>query len=479
MNEKLIAARRQRSLTQQEICKKIDANERTYQRWESGESRPQPQYLRRLCRLFKRTPEELGYPLTQVGVASVGVIDAENTDFIPTVERDWATWFGLKQAQIATMMNLWRGRAVSCDEVQLMIDQEIKTMDNELQQFQIDEQENISRRQALIAIAALPTTLLTWGATSNTIAEDFISQCAASITACWHLMKGKGLTVVSEVLPKLIPSLGALASRPSRYQQSAAQIATQFSIMQAIISMHQLNFRAREAHCNDAIRYARISGDNKLQAASYMYLGYTFSFCYQPRQPQKAIPAFLQGLQALGDTPSLIKSDILMGVAEAYAQCGDEQKALHYIGLAQEHFPDYPESDQSYIYAECGLTTLYQWEGKMYLELVDHYTDRGYQQRASDALMHSIGATSLNSRCTNETIIYQADAARTLGELDIYTDALRKSAQMAIDLGSKKRYSEALQVYQRTPRAWVKEPQIQLLARDVFKQLPAARKVNQ
>src|SRR5450759_2124221 len=114
MNEKLIAARRQRSLTQQEICKKIDANERTYQRWESGESRPQPQYLRRLCRLFKMAPEELGYPLTQVGVASVGVIDAENTDFIPTVERDWATWFGLKQAQIATMMNLWRGRAVSC-----------------------------------------------------------------------------------------------------------------------------------------------------------------------------------------------------------------------------------------------------------------------------------------------------------------------------------------------------------------------------
>lgn len=190
------------------------------------------------------------------------------------------------------------------------------------------------------------------------------------------------------------------------------------------------------------------------------------------------ITAFLQGLQALGDTPSLIKSDILMGIAEAYAQCGEEQKALHYIGLAQEHFPDYPEGDQSYIYAECGLTTLYQWEGKMYLELVDHFTDRGYQQRASDALMKSIGATSLNDRCTNETIIYQADAARVLGELSIYAGSLRQSVQMAVGIGSKKRYSETLQVYQRTPNPWIKEPQIQLLARDVFKQLPTGKAIQ-
>ena len=163
-----------------------------------------------------------------------------------------------------------------------------------------------------------------------------------------------------------------------------------------------------------------------------------------------------------------------MGLGEAYAQCNDEQNALHYLGLAHTHFPSDPEIDPSYMYAECGLTTLYQWEGKTYLELVEHKPDKGYQQRASNALMQSIGATSLSTRCTNETIIYQADAARALGELEIYSNALTKAADMATEIGSKKRYNEALQVYQKTPEKWLAEPSIQGLARDTFRQLPRA-----
>jgi hypothetical protein len=159
-----------------------------------------------------------------------------------------------------------------------------------------------------------------------------------------------------------------------------------------------------------------------------------------------------------------------MGLAEAYAQCKEEQQALHHIGLAKKHFPDHPEYDQSFLYAECGLTTLYQWEGKMFLELSEQYPDRGYQIQARDVLMQSIGAQSLSDRCTTETIIYQADSARVTGELTIYTNALRTAAQMALDIGSKKRYNEALIVYQRTPHRWGNEPQVQALARDLFKQ---------
>ena len=483
-NEILKAARLEKCWTLADAAEQANVSIEAYSRWEYGIQEPRLSSLRLLCDAFKKSPKELGFEHhlkkshpgeEQEMLEEIPELPSlEEPSFAP--QRDWATWFGLKQAQISTMMTLWHGTTLSCDEVQIAIDQEIKTMDDELQQYQVDEkQESISRRQALIAIAALPTTLLAYGVTSETITEDFLRQCAASITACWHLMNGKGLAAVNEVLPRLAPQLGALALRPSKHQHSAAQLATQVAIIQAIVSMHQLNIKARETHCKDAIRYAHISGNNKLQAAAYMYLGYTFSFCHQPRQPQKAITAFQQGLQTLGNDNSLIRSDILMGIAEACAQNGQEQEALRYIGLAQDHFPDYPENDPSYIYAECGTPTLYQWEGKMYLELVDYYTNRGYQQKASDALMQSIGVTSLNDRCTNETIIYQADAARVLGEIDIYARSLRQAAQMSITLGSKKRYNEALQVYQRTPTTWIKEPQIQLLAKDIFKQLPARK----
>jgi hypothetical protein len=362
------------------------------------------------------------------------------------------------------------------DTIQTLIDQEIKTMDDVLSQYEVSEQQNMSRRQALIMIAALPTTLLTWNKelSPDTLAEKFLPQCAASITACWHLLKGRGLLAVSEILPKYVPLLTTLALHPSKHQQAAARLATQTSILQAIIAMHRLHFTARETHCKDAIRYSRLSGENTLQATAFMYLGYTFSFCYQPRQPEKAIPLFLAGLEALGNDNSLIRSDILMGLGEAYAQCNDEQHALYYLGLAQKHFPSDPEYDSSYLYAECGLTTLYQWEGKTYLELASSFSNKGYQQKASDALLRSIGAQTLSERCTNETLIYQADVARILKELEMYSHALRQAASMAIEIGSKKRYNEALQVYQKTPQKWLTEPRIQGLAKEIFKQLPRA-----
>jgi len=49
---------------------------------------------------------------------------------------------------------------------------------------------------------------------------------------------------------------------------------------------------------------------------------------------------------------------------------------------------------------------------------------------------------------------------------------LTEGVQMAFSLGSQKRYSEAFTIFQRTPVYWKKEKQIQLLAKDVFRQTP-------
>lgn len=237
---------------------------------------------------------------------------------IPKAEvTDWSIWFSLKVAQILRVVGLGNGHAIHCDDVQTIVDQEIKIMDETLRQYQIDLEQSISRRQALATIVALPTTLLAIsGLTSNLVAEEFLPQCAASITACWHLMRGKGFAAVGEILPQFVPLLRTFALQPSKYQQMAARLATQTSIIQGILAQHRLDFTTREAHCNDAVRYAHISQDSKLQAASFMYLGYTYSHCYYPHQPQKAIPVFNQALHALGDETSLLRSDILMGLGD-------------------------------------------------------------------------------------------------------------------------------------------------------------------
>jgi hypothetical protein len=114
----------------------------------------------------------------------------------------------------------------------------------------------------------------------------------------------------------------------------------------------------------------------------------------------------------------------------------------------------------------------------MYLELSEHYTNRGYQLKAANALMQGSGVQSISARSTAETIIYQADASRVLGELDLYATSLRQTAQMARDLGSQKRYSEAFSVFERMPEKWRHERQIQVLAKDVFGPLPGRKHIH-
>ncbi len=389
-----------------------------------------------------------------------------------------AVWFGQKQAQMLAVVMTWRGQALLYDPLQIYIDQELGGFEAMVQHHPGEAEYEISRRQALITIAALPASLFSWklpGPFSDSAVEEFLPQCAASITACWHLLRGKGFAAAEEVLPKYVPMLMTIALHPSKYQQGAARLATQAKILQAILAMHRLQSAGREMHCHEAVRCARLSGDSRMLAAALMYLGYTYSYCCRPLLPEKALPLFLEALSVLGDEDSLLRSDICMGLADAYAQCKEEAQALHYMELAQNHFPTHPEQDPSFLYADCGLDTLYQWEGRMCLDLAVHYPESGYQQQAWDALVKSTAVPAITERAANETMIYRADAARLLGDLHHYSDCLLEGAQLAMTLGSQKRYDEALEVFQRTPERWWREQKVLMLARDVFRQLPGGR----
>lgn len=527
-NRKLQRQRELRGWSQEKLSQEVGTTAKIIGRWERGESKPTPYYRQKLIQIFSKDAEELGLIVKEV---SDGMSEQDEDENTPDNQRDIsifssnnliavdspriitnqtlsysyiridekaqnAAYFqqstasdpmaseaaellGFRQAEILTTICGWSGQACFCDQLQMLVDQEIKTMEEILSQYHTSG-DMFSRRQALVTIAALPLAIIGNKASvlmGEMAAEEFLPKCAASITACWHILRGNGFATVDKILPQYVPLLMTLTLHPSKYQKVAACLGVQANILRAIMAMHRLDIPAREAFCHEAIRCGLISNDSKLLAASYMYLGYTYSHCYYPHQPQKAIPVFHQALQALKNEVSLLKSDMLMGLSEAYAQCKEEQEALRCMALAQEHFPMYPEHDPSYIYADCGLNTLYQWQGKMYLQLVEYFPGKDYQQKAANSLMTSVGVNSISERSTSETAVYQADASRVLGELEIYETALRQAAQMAIDIGSRRRYRDAFLVYQNTPEKWFKEPQIQSLAKDVFHQLPT-RKVG-
>lgn len=115
------------------------------------------------------------------------------------------------------------------------------------------------------------------------------------------------------------------------------------------------------------------------------------------------------------------------------------------------------------------MSILHQWEGKMYLDLSAHYPNKGYPKKAWDAFMLCNKIQSLSLYSNNETVIYQADTARALGDMDLYSRLLTQGIQTALSIGSKKRYREAAEVYQRAPSTWKQETQIKKLANE-FKQ---------
>jgi transcriptional regulator with XRE-family HTH domain len=412
--------------------------------------------------------------------SNVAPISAREELLLKSETRDWSIWAGLKLAQIFKLTSSYNGQSHSCEEIceeiQTFLEQEIKMLDDMLPQNHMRETYLISRQQALIMIAALPSTLQNWtlGA-HNLAAQEFLPQCAASVTACWHLLQGKGLAAVEEILATYMPTLMTLALRSSKYQTAAARLATLANMLRAIIAKHRLKDADREKYCHEAVRCSNFAHEKRLQAVALMFLGYTYLFC-TPLRPQKAVETLQNALKALGNEDSLLRSDIYIGLADAHVQCQEEREALQCMTLAQNHFPTHPEHDSSFLYADCSLPVLYQWEGKMSLHLAANFPSKDYYQRAWNAFTQAAETHPLHDRGTSEIIIDQADVARGMGELSIYTEYLRKGVQLAVTLGSQRRYNEAYAIYQQTPSKWLSEKQILTLSKDIFGgQLPKGK----
>ena len=444
---KLEAARVEKHWTRAEAAEYIGIDLNTLYRWETGKTNPHKYNVQKLCDVYNSSAKELD--IIETAIHDNCEHSSILGQFKPQINASNLT-NTISEVILTTLQNLGEGQ----------------TMD-QLRRQLLKEMASIALTSPLI----LPIIEGPQASSCAVSTEDFLSQCDAGIKACWHMSKNNGFVIADEILSSTILSLNKIVNQPSKYQQKAACIATQANIIYAIIAMHRLNFSAREAYCLDAIHTGQLSGDKKLHAAALMYLGYTYSFC-QPLRLRKAVDTFLEALYILKDEDCLLKSDICMGLADAYAQCSEESQAYKYIEQAQIQFPMHPEQEASYVYAGCDLSILHQWEGKMYLDLATHYPDKKHQQRAWDAFEQGESLQSLSIYSDNETIIYHADAARSLGDLPLYTKLLEDGAQMAVALGSKKRYSEAFEVFKKTPDKWKQERQIKRIGKDLFRQIP-------
>ena len=330
----------------------------------------------------------------------------------------------------------------------------------------LDDESILSRRDALAMIAGLPLSFLIKmpQEPTTTFVEEFLVQCAASITACWHLMKGSQLFVVEEVLSAYLPTLATFAQQATKYRKTAASLTTQGYRLNGIVALHRNDPLAREMYFQKAAQYSEIAENAGLQVSALISLG------YHNQDPIQAAQIYQRALLHKDAISPLLLSRLYIELSVAYARMRQEQEALGYMRLAQEIYPEYPENDPSFLYAEFSPSGMILEEGLTHLALAHHYPDREYPQQTWDtfARVEKLQTTfPVPERIRVEIINYQAKTALALKNLDAFCACLKQGILGASVLGSKRRRQEAIDVYKDARKLWPKESHLRDLA-DLF-----------
>jgi tetratricopeptide (TPR) repeat protein len=293
--------------------------------------------------------------------------------------------------------------------------------------------------------------------------EKLLVQCAASITALWHLLKGSELALVEQTLSTYLLNLVLLARKPSPYQKTAARLASQGYRLSGIVALHHNNLQAREQCCQQALLLSEIAEDTSLQVAARISLASTF---YYRKDPTQASQTYQQALQHKDQIPPLQRSRVYAELAVAYAQQREEQEALRALGLARELYPEYPENDPSYLYAEFSPASFILEEGLTYLALAGHFPDQYYAQQAWEHFQHI--ETMRAERIVPDRIFYeitnrQAETALMLQDAELFQTYWERGITGATLLHSRQRYQEAAEIYEKATTAWPDEPSVKAL----------------
>ncbi len=440
--------------------------------WERGDHQLSERHELLYARALGISPGELAHGPPQslavitsadasLAIAGVGP-RAAHDGVIP----DWPAWFGLKLAHLITLTDTWHPSS-QLGSLQALLDQEISMSDAVVprDEHPLDVLHAVSRRQALLTLGSLPmATTGAWptGGVSRVTADDaFLARCAASLTACWHLLRGSDLATVEQLLAGYLLPLEAAARQDSRHRQVAAMLTAQAHRICGIISLHRNQLRVREQHCKRALHFAELACDASSHASALISLASTYFYA---ADPEAAAAVYEQAFSHGHALPKLQRSRVHAELAVVYGQLGREHDSIRAAGQAEELYPDRPEEDPSFLYAEFTPASLTLERGLAYVALAERFPGRGYQQKAAGIFGGAMQpGPAVPDRIRFEIINHQASTAVLLGELDAFEAFLGQGLDGAALLGSRQRLREMQTTWHRAMARWPAEERVKAL----------------
>lgn len=401
-------------------------------KWERGIHTPSPFYLDRLCRIIGCSADQLGF--ASRGEAETGIVPSLALALPFSDPPSSAMWL----MKIITMIDRWS--LSSLRDLQVTLTQAL-TMKHA-------DEHAISRREAIVAIAALPLALFMASRTSPSV-EALLARYAASLTACWNLYFEGCVNEIRAYLPQHLPQLSIIAKTPSKYQKVAASLAAQAYQLDWWISLQDQDFGRALLATQEAAVYGEIAGDPNILLSSRVRRANVFFHLKNPVQQWRYHEGALQYIQEV--TP-LLRSWTYMVVGENHAALRHHKEADHFIGLARDTFPDHPEEDPNSSYIPVNLYTLSKYEFFTLLRM--EQPEKALQ--SLERIEKDIPDELVPRRA--ELINHRLMALCALGELDTACTVFGLAERAARQ--SKLRYNEVCEIYSGMCARWPDEKRV-------------------
>lgn len=442
-NNLLRYERERRGWSQGRLAELLGADTSMISRWECGDRKPGLFYQEKLCHLFGKDAEELGLIEQRAYTKSTQPISAPPI----ALAKQSLISQSYKETPIAPI-------------------------------HEVESNEDMNRRDATKQIATLVSSILLMAphdvlhpqslerlskalTKPSNIDEMTLKQFENMTTACWHLMMDNELEIAEHTLWGYLPRLAILASQSSEHQPTAARITAQSYLLAGSLAGHRNDLNARERYCEQALLYGNQAHDRNLQISALKQLALTFEY---KNRPGAVLQAYQKALPYLHEASPLLRARMYAGLAGAYAQCsqklgGQKDEALNALARAYDSFPEKPEEDPSFLYADCNYFTIILWDGLVHLDLDQPEEARKAFERI-DGLQPK---TKLPEKVRIEFLNYQAETFIRLGELDAACVYLQEAVKAALTLGSERRYNESYDVYKQMQILWRNEPGVRAL----------------
>ncbi len=467
-------ARIERGWTQAYVAEQIEVDSATVGRWERGLHKPQPRQQRLLCKLFDKSPQFFGFSPS---------LFVENTEEIAQLSLEGGqTLRGATSPEVADayteflahnltrrleqLVWMWPIQHVNAryHELPTLLIQELEQKDNTM------EEHSISRRDVLRNLASLPIDycgLSLIGPVLIRPVEEILVQCAAGITACWYLRKGKDLAYADTIVSRYLPTLQEIARIGTAMQRKdAAELLVQCYLLKSILAWNVTTTADAASYAQQAVHYSEAAGNTVLHITSLRTQAAVF--CYSNRWDQalqvgEQARYLLETSRTISILP-LLSSYIYAGVATYQAYKGHKDDAFLSLRKAHAMFFAPPSDGALPIWIDHSIGNLLDNDGLthyhlgFYKQSIDSFSQIDAYHSQDSTIPASCRVAALIERTMAEVL--RDDQPRDLERcIDLWTQGI----QGAKALQSNRCFDDSIKAFTAMRAVWPKEQRVKEL----------------